>query len=73
MQPALVLLLVAFCCRASFGQEATPQQTGPLGPGDHSRVMTVDEQVRNYVVHVPKSYDPKSPTPVVLVLPSVPI
>lgn len=40
----------------------------PLGPGDHTRKLTVDGRARTYLVHVPKKYDPKTPTPVVLAL-----
>jgi polyhydroxybutyrate depolymerase len=39
-----------------------------LGPGDHTRTLMMGEQKRTYLVHVPKDYDPKKPTPVVLAL-----
>ena len=39
-----------------------------LGPGDHTRTLMMGEQKRTYLVHVPKGYDPKKPTPVVLAL-----
>jgi polyhydroxybutyrate depolymerase len=39
-----------------------------LSPGDHTRTLTVDGRERSYVIHVPKKYDPKKPTPVVLIL-----
>jgi polyhydroxybutyrate depolymerase len=39
-----------------------------LGPGDHTRSLKMGEQERSYLVHVPKGYDPKKPTPVVLAL-----
>jgi polyhydroxybutyrate depolymerase len=39
-----------------------------LGPGDHSRNLMMGEQERAYLVHVPKSYNPKKPAPVVLAL-----
>jgi polyhydroxybutyrate depolymerase len=42
-------------------------QAGPLGPGDHSRSLTVGRLERNYLVHVPKSYDGTRPFPVVLI------
>ncbi len=38
----------------------------PLGPGDHLRRLTVDGRPRSYLVHVPPSYDPAKPTPVVV-------
>jgi polyhydroxybutyrate depolymerase len=40
----------------------------PLGPGEHTRNVLMGEQKRTYLVHVPKKYDPKKPTPVVLAL-----
>jgi polyhydroxybutyrate depolymerase len=41
--------------------------TDSLGPGDHTRTLTVGDRKRTYVVHLPKSYDGKKPYPVVLV------
>jgi polyhydroxybutyrate depolymerase len=43
-------------------------QAESLGPGKHVRSLTMGEQKRTYLVHVPPSYDPKKPMPVVLVL-----
>jgi len=40
----------------------------PLGPGDHTRILMMGDQKRTYLVHVPKGYDSKTPTPVVLAL-----
>src|SRR4051794_8445371 len=37
-------------------------------PGFHTRFVTHDAQKRGYLYHVPKNYDPKTPTPLVLVL-----
>jgi polyhydroxybutyrate depolymerase len=39
----------------------------PLPPGDHIRELIIGDQFRSYSVHIPPSYDPKTPTPVVLV------
>jgi len=39
-----------------------------LGHGDHQRSLMVDGIKRTYLVHVPKSYAPDKPTPVVLAL-----
>ncbi len=39
-----------------------------LKPGDHTRTLKVDGKDRSYLVHVPKKYDGKTPTPVVLAL-----
>jgi polyhydroxybutyrate depolymerase len=41
-------------------------QAANLGPGDHTRTLTVGGRKRTYLVHVPKSYDGKKPYPVVL-------
>jgi polyhydroxybutyrate depolymerase len=38
-----------------------------LGTGDHARELRVGEEVRSYLVHVPPSYQPGKPAPVVLV------
>jgi polyhydroxybutyrate depolymerase len=38
----------------------------PLGPGDHTRTLKVGDLDRNYLVHVPKQYDSKTPMPLVL-------
>lgn len=43
-------------------------QTEPLGAGDHRRTITVDNVKRSHWIHVPPKYDPKAPTPVLLVL-----
>lgn len=40
----------------------------PIGPGDHTRTLMMGEQMRTYLVHVPKDCDLKQPTPVVLAL-----
>ena len=39
-----------------------------LGHGDHQRSLMVDGIKRSYLIHVPKSYAPDKPTPVVLAL-----
>jgi polyhydroxybutyrate depolymerase len=41
--------------------------TDALKPGDHTRSLSVGDLTRTYLVHVPKSYDGKQPTPVLLV------
>ena len=40
----------------------------PLAPGDHVRSLAIGPLARSYAVHVPPSYDPGRPTPVVLAL-----
>ena len=73
-QFAMSVLIVGLTTLVSLGQdppakEAPPKaSTEPLGPGDHTRTLMMGEQKRTYLVHVPKDYDPKKPTPVVLAL-----
>ena len=55
------LLLLMSASAISHGMES-------LGPGDHTRKLTVDGKERTYLVHIPKDYDPKTPTAVVLAL-----
>ncbi len=45
----------------------TLANAGQLGPGDHTRTLTVGGLERSYIVHVPKSYDGAKACPVVLV------
>ncbi len=64
-QKVLVVLLglwVASACVLRAGQ------AGALTPGDHTRELKVEGWDRSYVVHVPKNYSAKKPTPVVLAL-----
>ena len=67
------LLIFGLTTLISFGQESPPTESPPkvepeaLGPGDHTRTLQVDGRERSYLVHVPPQYDPKKPTPVVLV------
>jgi transposase len=37
-----------------------------LGPGDHTRTLQVAGRERSYLLHIPPTYDPQRPTPVVL-------
>jgi polyhydroxybutyrate depolymerase len=46
----------------------TLAQPESLGCGDHTRTVMMGEQKREYLVHIPKGYDPKTPTPVILAL-----
>jgi len=57
MTPALLLMI------------ALSAPGGNLLPiGDHSRELKIGDMFRSYSVHIPPSYDPGRPTPVVLVL-----
>jgi polyhydroxybutyrate depolymerase len=70
----LALVVAGVTTLISVGQDTPPAespskaQSEPLGPGDHTRTLTVGGQERTYLVHIPKGYDPKKPTPVVLAL-----
>ncbi len=46
----------------------TASAAGPLTPGDHSRSVESGGKSRPYLLHVPPSYDPEKPFPVVLAL-----
>ena len=63
----MVLFVVGLMVCLTYAQD-TPKRSDPLGPGDHARTLMMGEQKRSYLVHVPKKYDPKSPTAVVLAL-----
>src|SRR5438034_11761593 len=43
-------------------------QPDAVGPGDYARKVKQGKYERSYVFHVPKSYDARKPTPLVLVL-----
>src|SRR5262245_39025051 len=64
MRPALLCLLLALGANV-IASEVTTEM---LQPGDHTRMVQSDDRERSYLVHVPRSYDPKNPTPVVLIL-----
>lgn len=55
-------ILLVFCAAALYAEPVRVE----LPPGDHLRQMVVDGLDRSYLVHVPRSYDAKQPTPVVL-------
>ena len=73
-QMMLVLLIAGLTTLASSGQETPADevpptaQPDPLGPGDHTRSLTMGEQKRSYLFHLPQGYDSKNPSPVVLAL-----
>ncbi|WP_435015695.1 extracellular catalytic domain type 1 short-chain-length polyhydroxyalkanoate depolymerase [Tundrisphaera sp. TA3] len=53
---------------AVFLTAALGAWAGPLTPGDHLRTVRLGESSRPYLLHVPISYDPARPHPVVLAL-----
>jgi polyhydroxybutyrate depolymerase len=60
-----VLLLPA--CRPSGRRSLPTPGAAALPPGETTRALTHDGRRRSYTVHVPPTYDPDQPTPVVLV------
>lgn len=65
----LAALLVGLTVHVSVAQDGPKKEPPePLSAGDHTRTLTVGGLKRTYLVHVPKGYDPKTPTPVVLAL-----
>ncbi|MBK8260843.1 MAG: prolyl oligopeptidase family serine peptidase [Nannocystis sp.] len=52
----------------SEGETAPPPACpgGGLGPGDHTIQLTHDGMARSFNLHVPPSYDPGAPTPLVV-------
>ena len=70
----LTILILTLATGLSYGQETPPPEVSPktpvaiTRPGNYSRSLMVGQQKRTYLVHVPKNYDPKTPTPVVLAL-----
>lgn len=64
-----ILLFLGLIASRSLGEDKPGQPDGTrLGPGDHERSLTIDDQKRTYLVHIPESYDSEKPTPVVLAL-----
>ena len=64
----LVLVVTLFlCCHAigCTGQDKSSQPNSP-GPGVHTFTVTVGGLQRDYVVHVPSSYDEETGLPVVM-------
>lgn len=72
----LVISAVMTGLLAMFTHAASPATTPatsptsragkPLAHGDSTRTVQVGDKTRSYLVHVPPSYDPNKPTPVVL-------
>lgn len=65
---SFILLFLVLPADWSVGQEAPLKPTALLGPGDHTCTLMMGKQKRAYLVHVPKNYDPKRPSPVVVAL-----
>lgn len=61
--PTKEVPMYVFLLTVSF---LTTAQTHSLKPGDHRRSLQHEDSKRTYIVHVPPSYDPRKPTPVVL-------
>jgi polyhydroxybutyrate depolymerase len=67
MSKSLLALMFGFVLTTAHAQEPGKKPEA-FGVGDHTRKLTVEGRERVYLVHVPKKYDPKTPTPVVLAL-----
>ena len=71
---SLTILFVQLAIGLAYGQETQPPAAPPKTPtafsrpGNYARSIMVRKQKRSYLVHVPKDYDPQTPTPVVLAL-----
>jgi polyhydroxybutyrate depolymerase len=65
----VALLALALIARQVPGNDKSEQPpAAALGPGDHECSLTINVQERSYLVHIPESYDPSKPTPIVLAL-----
>ncbi|MBS0265624.1 MAG: dienelactone hydrolase family protein [Planctomycetes bacterium] len=64
----LILCVCGLLAGPACGDDKSPPETRALAAGDHERSLPVDGLQRSYLVHVPKNYDPKKRTPVVLAL-----
>lgn len=69
---AFAVALGMACLTASAEESSTKTAEAhtaePLTVGDHCRQLQMGHHKRSYIVHVPPSYDPNTPTPVVLAL-----
>lgn len=64
-------LVLAFACAISMRAQPTqipPPSTTPVAQLDKPETVTVEEVNRTFLVHLPRTYDPKNKYPVVLVL-----
>jgi polyhydroxybutyrate depolymerase len=64
---SLVTLLVCLFVLAFYAQNAHSQDK-PAGPGSHTLAIAVNGLERTYVVHVPATYNPQAPSPLVIML-----
>lgn len=53
---------------ATTDEQAPTVRADTLGPGHHTRTLTVQGLQRTYHLHIPQNYDPQQPAPVVLAL-----
>ena len=65
MLSAAAFILVNSTALLALGQAAS-RVTNTLGPGDHTCTVVQGDLKRNYLVHIPKSHDPKVPASVVI-------
>ncbi len=65
---ALTLSLVLYSCTMGCLAGESLSRGTRLGPGRHTLTLTVDGLERTYIVHVPPSYDSRTPSPLVVML-----
>lgn len=62
LYPIFLFLMTLFCSNSAL----VGVESEKLTPGDHKLNVTVNGQIRSYIVHVPTSYHSKNPVPVVI-------
>jgi polyhydroxybutyrate depolymerase len=69
MAAVLSLCLFGLMTGQLFAEDKTERsESSALGPGDHERSLIVNGEKRDYLIHIPESYDPQKRTPLVLAL-----
>ncbi|HZZ77323.1 MAG TPA: PHB depolymerase family esterase [Gemmataceae bacterium] len=68
MKYAIITVALAGLMASSTSAQDKSKHADPLGSGDHKCTLMMGKDNRTYLVHVPKGYDPRKPTPVVLAL-----
>lgn len=62
----LTIALIAYPCGSAFRTELA--NAGSLTPGNHSFRINVGGRDRNFVLHIPKNYDPAKAIPLVVAI-----
>lgn len=65
-------IVIALTSAFANGEESSPQKNTAtqerLAAGDHQRTLVVDDLERTAIVHIPPTYSPEKPIPVVLAI-----